>query len=267
MNQLEAKAIVNLLPDAEKEHVEKFAAYCVSLATEKKQGTQELKNPWMGYKTTQQLADYFNRVAKEGLVFDGKHVTLQSTGISYDYVAYKNKMLLAYPESLVDVSLVYEGDDFMVNKDSGEVKYEHLIKNPFGQKGENIVGGYCVIKNKRGQFLTLLSKPDIEKHRKIAKTDYIWSQWFKEMALKTVIKKACKVHFDDIYSGIEEMDNENNDLDNPLTLDLEWKGEIDAIDSIEALRAYYVKNRGRGKDFDSYVTARSKTLAPNAPAK
>jgi len=266
MAQLTAKLITDLLPEAQKEDAEKFAAHCIDQQNaKKKDGTR--RNPWMDYKTPQQLADLFNRVAKEGLVFDGKHITLQSTGISYDYIAYKNKMLIAYPESQVDVSLVYDGDEFMVNKDSGEVKYEHVIRNPFAQDEKGVIGGYCVIKNKRGEFLTLLSKEDIAKHRAVSRDDFLWKQWFKEMALKTVIKKACKVHFDDIYSGIEEMDNENNDLNNPLTLDLKWKGEIDEIDNIEALRAYYAKNRGRGKDFDVYIAAKRNTLLANAPTK
>ena len=35
----------------------------------------------------EEMVALFNRVAEDGLVFDGKHITLQSTGISYDYVA------------------------------------------------------------------------------------------------------------------------------------------------------------------------------------
>lgn len=250
---MDQKSIIDALPDQNVEDVEKFAAYCVRLY-------DDVKNPWMKSKTPEKLADLFRRVAKEGLVFDGKHVTLQNTGISYDYVAYKNKMLLAYPESLVDVGLVYEGDDFETQKESGKVKYEHMIKNPFDQKAENIIGGYCVIKNKRGEFLTLLSKEDIDQHRKAAKTDFIWKAWPKEMYLKTVIKKGCKQHFDDIYSGIEEMDNENYDLENPLDLDLKWKGEIDAVKSIEELKAYYAANKGKGKAFDQYVKIRKEQL-------
>ncbi|MCH7690785.1 MAG: recombinase RecT [candidate division Zixibacteria bacterium] len=79
----------------------------------------------------------------------------------------------------------------------------------------------------------LLSKEDIEKHRKVARTDYIWQAWPKEMALKTVIKKACKQHFDDIYEGINEMDNENYDLDLPLDVDLKHKEAIEKIVSAE----------------------------------
>ena len=182
-------------------------------------------------------------------------MTLQSTGINYDYVAYKNKMLLAYPESQVDLALVYKGDEFEVKKESGKVEYTHKITQPFGNS--EIVGGYCVIRNKRGEFLTILNASEIEKHRKLAKQDYIWANWFKEMALKTVIKKACKQHFADIFTSIEEVDNENYNLDNPLGLDVKWKSEIDAIETKEELLAYYAKNKGKGKEFDSYIAIKA----------
>jgi hypothetical protein len=254
-------AIVELLKDHKKEDAEKFASYVVRLQIEKDKKTNTLKNVWMQPKGDEEMAELFRRVAKDGLVFDGVHITLQSTGVSYDYIALKNKMLLAYPESKVDVSLVYEGDEFDVSKESGSVVYHHNIKNPLSQDGSNIIGGYCVIQNKRGDFLTLLSKEDIEKHRKVAKTDYIWREWFKEMALKTVIKKAVKQHFADIYENIEQIDNENYNLENPLDLDLKYKQEIDAIETLEELKAYYDVNKGKGEDFDKYITIRKAELS------
>jgi len=253
--------ILKLLVDAdyEQEYAEKFAAYCMRLKLDKSKDGK-LKNPWMQSRTAAQMVDLYKRVNRDGLVFDGEHITLQSTGISYDYIAYKNKMLLSYPESQVDVSLVYKDDEFAFKKENGEVKYSHKIANPFGQKAEEIQGGYCVIKNKRGEFITLLSADDINKHRKVAKTDYIWREWMKEMALKTVIKKACKQHFADIYQGIEESDNENYNLDNPIGLDLKYKQEMDAIKTIDELRAYYQKNKGKGADFDKYCAIRKNQL-------
>lgn len=257
---MEKSKISELLKDYQKESVEMYVSYLYTLSTEKNRTTGQLQNPWMQYKNDQELANLFMRVAKDGLIFDGKHITLQSTGISYDYIAYKNKMLLAYPESKVDMGIVYSGDDFSVSKESGSVIYHHNIASPFNQKEAGIVGAYCVIINKRGEFITLLSKEDIEKHRKVAKTDYIWKQWPIEMTLKTVIKKACKQHFADIYESIEEKDNENYDLDNPLDLELEYKQDIDAINKIEDLKEYYLANKGKGKAFDKYVTIRKEQL-------
>lgn len=255
---MEKLKIIELLDKAE--HAEQFASYVIKLETETdKEG--RLKNPWMKGRKEEEMVALFNRVAEDGLVFDGKHITLQSTGISYDYVAYKNKMLLAYPESKIDVSLVYQGDDFSVAKESGSVVYSHNIKNPFDRKEADIIGGYCVIQNRRGEFLTIMSKEDIEKHRKTAKTDYIWRQWFIEMALKTVIKKAVKQHFSDVFEKIEDTDNENYSLENPLELNLEHKKAIDDITTIEDLKSYYEANKGQGKDFDKYIAIRKEQIS------
>lgn len=192
--------------------VNNYVAYLQRLVAEKdRQG--RLKNPWMNHQTDDFLIRIFKAVADDGLVFDGDNITLQSTGVSYNYQAYKNKMLLAYPESIIDVSLVYKEDTFQFQKQSGKVQYTHTIGNPFTRDETAIIGAYCVIKNHRGEFLTLLSKSDIDKHRKVAKTDYIWKAWFAEMALKTIMKKACKQHFKDVFQTIETMDNENYDLE------------------------------------------------------
>ncbi len=250
--------IIELLNNCE--HSEQFASYIIKLENER-DSSGRLKNPWLANRTEEEMAELFRRVAEDGLVFDGKHITLQPTGISYDYVAYKNKMLLAYPESQIDVSLVYEGDDFQVSKESGSVIYHHNIKEPFNRKEENIIGGYCVIQNRRGEFLTIMSKEDIEKHRKTAKTDYIWRQWFIEMALKTVIKKAVKQHFSDVFEKIEDTDNENYSLENPLELNLEHKKAIDDITTIEDLKSYYEANKGQGKDFDKYIAIRKEQIS------
>lgn len=243
-----------------KEEVETFGAYCQKLLVEKnKDGTR--KNGWFEHKTPSELADVFKRVANDGLVFDGKHVTFQSTGVSYDYVAYKNKMLKAYPESKIDIGTVAKEDEVSFEKVDGTVIYRQIIKNPFqSPTEETIIGAFCVIKNSRGDFLTTLSKEEIEKHRKVARTDYIWKAWFKEMVLKTVIKKACKQHFDDVTEKMDEDDNKNNDITNPLDLELQYKQEIDQLDTLEELDAYRQANSGKGKDVDTYLFKRAKAI-------
>lgn len=203
--------IQDLLQGENTQDVERFAAYCQRIAMEKNRDGS-FKYPFMQIKKAKELAQLFKRVKADGLVFDGKHVTLQSTGITYDYVAYKNKMLTVYPETKFDLGVVVEGDTFSFSNDDGVLTYSHKIADPFAEK-QNIIGAFCVIRNTRGDFLTTLNKADIAKHRAVAKTDKIWSSWFKEMVLKTVIKKATKYHFDDIYEGMNEKDNESIDLD------------------------------------------------------
>ena len=199
------KELKDLLNKSNEVDVKKYIAHCQGL---EKSG----KNDWIKKFTFKVLADLFNRVSAEGLVFDGVHITLQSRGISYDYVAYKNKMLIAYPETILDVQLVYEGDTISFDKQNGKVNYNHTIADAFNNKDVDIKGGYCIIKNKRGEFLTVLSKVDFQQHRGVAKTDYIWAKWYKEMCLKTLIKKAVKVHFDDVFEAMEKEDDKNYDL-------------------------------------------------------
>jgi hypothetical protein len=260
MNKLN---IQKLLHDYDETNVNIFINYIDKLATEKRNGN--LKNAWMGYKTDEQLASMFKQVNKDGLAFDGKIVSLQTTGISYSYMAYKNKMLIAYPESIIDTQLVYKDDGFKCEKKNGKVLYEHVINNPFSRNEVDVIGGYCVIKNNRGEFLTLLSVKDMEKHRKVAKTDYIWKAWLIEMYKKTLMKKSCKQHFQDIFVNIETIDNENNyDIDLPLGLDVQVKGDIEAITTMPDLETYYHKNKDKNKlhakDFNKLISRQKKLL-------
>lgn len=189
-----------------------FDAYVTKLKTEKGQDGK-LKNWWATQKDNNFWENCWHVAEQSGLKFDGKHLTITQNGLTFDYVAYKNKMLQVYPDSIIDCSLVYKGDSFAFEKENGHVTYKHIINNPFEHEKEKLIGGYCVIKNKRGEFLTLLSIPEIEQAKRVAKTDAIWKAWYAEMCLKTVIKKAVKFHFDDIYTVMEEEDNKNYDLD------------------------------------------------------
>ena len=246
MSNINCAELTKLLKEYPQPHVEEYVSYIYYLqtATNKKDG--KLRNPWAQRIKEAHVADLFRRVDSRGLVFDGKHITLGINGISYDYVAYKNKMLVAYPESKIALNNVYEGDDFAFKEINGKVDYHHVHKDPFNKPDDKIVGSYFIVKNRRGEFLTALGKADIQKHRQIAKTDKIWADWFPEMCLKTVIKKGCKYHFDDIFREIEKDDNENYDLDLPLSVDLEVKQAIEAIDTIEGLKAYYNQNNPSG---------------------
>lgn len=205
---------------------------------DKKTQKWELANPWASKRSPEWYADCWRKIEASGLKFDGKHITLNENGVSYDYVAYKNKMLLAYPESKIDDGLVYKGDIFSFEKENGVVSYSHKLTDPFGHKEDDIIGGYCIIKNRRGEFITTLSREEIQKARNVAKTQTIWQAWFAEMCKKTVIKKAVKFHFDDIYSEMEEEDNKNYDLEKALPPSDELpEAVINAINAAEDMKA------------------------------
>ena len=243
---MDKSKIIEGLKGFDEFQVKCYADYLEFLENDKDRD-KKIRNPWMKYRTIEQLIDFFKIVDAEGLVLDGKHITLQIIGISYDYQAYKNKLLLAYPESIFDDDLVYKSDVFDSRKDAGKVNYSHEIINPFSRKDDDIIGGYCVIKNKRGEFITLLGSADLAKHRLVAKTDSFWKKWFPEMCRKTIIKKACKRHFDDVFEKIFEMDNEEIDLDMP-EITLSTKQEIEDIFTLEKLEKYYKDNKEKHLD-------------------
>ena len=192
---------------------------------------QLVKNPktwWAKWYDTEVWVAYFKKVANEWMFIDHKHITIQSTWISYDYVAYFNKMLLVYPETKMDTQIVYKWDDFNFTKKDWVVTYTHEFKNPFNKKEDDIIGWYCIIKNRKWEFITLMNREEFDKHRKVARTDYIWQWWYAEMSMKTLVKKAVKVHFNDIYSSIEEEDNKQNDLGK---IAKEWMNEL--VDNIK----------------------------------
>jgi len=261
---MKKELISKALETYDKVQVENFVNYCYALLMEEDKKTRQKKNPWMAHRSEAVLAGFFEKVAEDGLVFDGKHITLISYGISYDYQAYKNKMLLSYPETIIDDDLVYSLDAFSSKKESGKVTYRHKIVDPFDRKDDDIVGGYCVIKNRRGEFITLLGKADITKHRKLAKTDSFWQKWFVEMSRKTIIKKACKKHFDDIYQNIMNLDNESINVDNPLNVEIEVKKAIEGCGTLKDLQKYYLSNKAKhgedAKEFNLMVTDRKAEL-------
>lgn len=246
-----------------------YKQYIADLKSKKKKDKDGLfkpANPWATNKPDSFWSDCWNKIEQSGLKFDGKHITIDERGVNYDYVAYKNKMLLVYPESRIDIELVYKGDSFAYSKDNGVVDYKHIIGDPFNHKDVDIVGGYCVIKNKRGEFITVLSKAEIEKAKKVAKTTKIWDDWYAEMCKKTVIKKAVKFHFDDIYTAMEEEDNKNYDLEKTDEPELSeaLKNAVLEADSMKALTVIYNREYDRLEtpalkaEFISLCTARKK---------
>lgn len=234
---MEKQKILDILKDFKKEDVERFASYLVKLS-------RDDKSAFVNKYSEESLCELFRRVEAEWLHFDGIHITLLSTWVFYDYVALKNKMLIVYPETVFDVNIVYKWDTFHFEKNSGKVTYSHKFANPFGNKEDDIIGAYAIVKNKRGEYITLLSSDDLEKHRKTAKTDFIWRAWYTEMCMKTIVKKACKIHFGDIYTNIEEMDNENYDASRVIIPVSAWGEKI----------TYNITNE-KWLTFDDYIAS------------
>lgn len=211
--------------------VDRYINYLKFLESDTKDN--EKVNWWFPQFTDEQAIGIYKKVAIDKLFIDGESITLQfkkKVIVSYDYNAYKNRVLMVYPESTFDMQLIMEypngsKDDFSFLKESGKVIYSHKIKDPFDDNAK-IYGVYCIIKNSRGEFLETLNMSTIEQMKKVAKIKTIWDQWFSEMVLKSVIKRACKRHFKDITTNIDNIDNENYDLNNSEKVDFDEAIEL-----------------------------------------
>lgn len=258
------EALKTRLAKYNQEEVNVFIQYLKNLETEKdKQG--KLKNAWFRYFTEEQAYNLYSKVALDELYIDGQTITLQfaygSVNANYNYQAYKNKLLKIYPETLFDIQNVFQGDTFSFKKASGKVLYNHSINNPFSDN-KVIIGCYCIIKNKRGEFIETLNNTEIQKMRNIAKTQTIWNTWETEMTLKSVIKRACKRHFNDVVVNIEKIDNENYELEN-VSLESEVQSKIQECTEIDELGVIYDEYKDKVSDepaFLSMLTAKKLEL-------
>lgn len=235
------------------EKVNIYLSYLKFLKNEKdKHGNN--KNPWISYVKNEEFINAFRLVHQQGLFIDGDSVTLafrKKLITVYDYHAYKNKVLISYPETKFDFGVIREGDSYSFRKDSGVVSYTHIIADRF--KGvKNIVGAYGIIKNKSGEFLEIIDIDDINKMKNSSTMTSIWLNWYDRMVLKSVIKRICNVHFYDLIKDIDKIDNESSDPELAGIDELLQKEINDATES-EQLTSIYKKYINDVKDVESFI--------------
>lgn len=242
-----------LAKDFDSKEVSVFVSYINELKNQKnKDGS--LKYKWSYYLTDEILIDLYSKVSIDKLYIDGETVTLEYKGkvnVVYNYQAYKNRVLRAYPESKFDMQNVYNKDEFEFSKENGKVNYKHQIKSAFSND-KKIIGCYCIIKNKRGEFIETLNRSEIEKMRNAAKFDGIWKNWFGEMALKSVIKRSCKRHFKDITSNMDNIDNESYDLEK-IDIEKDLQTQISEVEKTDDLKKIYKDNKDTVEDLDNFL--------------
>jgi hypothetical protein len=142
-----------------------------------------------------------------GLVIDGINVVITGRGMALPtFHGYKNKVKQIYPDATFDVQLVREGDTTSFAKESGSIVYSHQLGSPFEEK--KIQGAYCVISFGGQQYLETLNERDYTAMKAASKNPSTWDKWPSEFWLKSVIKRACKRHFNDITIELDKYDNE-----------------------------------------------------------
>jgi len=230
------------LKDYDQSKVDIFISYLKTLE-EEKSNDGKIVNYWVKNITEDQFINAFKKVYETGLFIDGDSVTLtyrKKLVITYDYHAYKNKIIHTYPDTKFDFQIVYEGDLFSFKKESGKVVYSHTMANPF-KIDKKIVGGYGIVKNIRGEFIEILTKADIDKMQNTSKMQNIWNAWYDRMVLKSIIKRICSTHFHDITKSIDVIDNETNEPEN-ASIDVLIQDEISNAETVDQIELIYKAN-------------------------
>jgi hypothetical protein len=233
----------------QKDKVNVFINYIKSLK-------KDDKTAWSKTVSENDFEAIFKKVASTGMYIDGESITLASLKgklvVNYDYHAYKNKVLLTYPETIFDFGIVYEGDEYSFAKESGKVSYSHKMNNPF-KTDKVIIGAYGIIKNSRGEFVETINMQDIDKMKKTSKMSFIWDSWFDRMVLKSVIKRICSVNFKDIIQDIDSIDNESNDP-NRVSISQDILDELELAKTQDDLNAIHKKHIDKVDDKNVFLS-------------
>ena len=111
-------------------------------------------------------------------------------------ISYRGLVKLATDSGAIEWAkpeLVYEGDTFNYR---GPCTPPEHVTDPFSNEHtyDNIRGAYCLAKLSTGDYMVeVMSKDDIEQVRSSSKAaNGPWKNWPKEMAKKTIVKRASK---------------------------------------------------------------------------
>lgn len=90
-------------------------------------------------------------------------------------------------------SVIYVGDEFEIENVNGVETIKHH-KTSWKNRDNEIEGAYAIITDEKGnQYVTIMTKKEIDISWKKAKTKNVHNDFPQEMAKRTVINRACKM--------------------------------------------------------------------------
>jgi len=110
---------------------------------------------------------------------------------------------------------------------------------------------------------------EVEKMKKVAIIKNIWAEWEGEMILKSVIKRACKRHFNDLVVNIESLDNENYNIDN-VSIDFDYQVKVGEAKTEQELVSIYrlaSDEQKRNPEFIRILQERKEEIMLDTPPK
>jgi len=136
--------------------------------------------------------------ARDGLVPDGRqaHIDVRRCkhyGKQAAYMPMVSGMIARLYRSgeikSINCRVVREGDEFTPDVTPG-VPLRHVLASGKGP----ITHVYCIIQTRAGgEYREIMFKEEINRHKAVASTKYVWDKWPEAMARKTVLRQACKL--------------------------------------------------------------------------
>lgn len=161
-------------------------------------------------------------------------VPVNSEGYAY-LIPYKDdlKLIISYKGllkrakmndnvSFIKAEVVYSDDEFDCYTDENGYHLKHKPSFTVDRNDSNIKCAYAILNYKDGKCeIEVMAKSEIEKVKNISvsykfakdKSDTIWSQWYSEMAKKSVLRRLLKNSIVDGLSDIVAEDNKMYDLE------------------------------------------------------
>lgn len=184
------------------------------------------------------------KCAADGLVPDGREAALVLFNGRVQYMPMLAGILKRARNSgeiaSINVQVVYEKDRFAW-RPSEEKAIEHEVPSLSEDRGKPI-GAYAIVRLKDGDTMhEVMSLKEIEKVRAVsrAKNAGPWTQWWDQMARKTVFRRLAKylpmdAELEPVLRRDDDMGRPGGDADAaPLTIDgtAEPGGRLDALES------------------------------------
>lgn len=138
------------------------------------------------------------KCAADGLIPDGREAALVMFGQQVQYMPMVGGILKRARNSgeigSLVVQVVHANDTFVWRPSDGENPVTHEVPGLLADRGPEI-GAYAIARLKDGSVMAeVMSKPEIEKVRAVsrAKGSGPWTQWWDQMARKTVLRRLAK---------------------------------------------------------------------------
>jgi len=128
------------------------------------------------------------------------------------YKGFVNALARHFDNPFVQFGNIFEGDVFIPKISDNKATFIHEPKNPLAQEWQKLKGAYCYFtytnrENKQEvSRIVWIDKSGIEMIRSKARSQNVWNEFWGEMVLKAIIRRASKVPFASIDFDEGEID-------------------------------------------------------------